>query len=673
MARKKRPVKILTLDTETYGFEGAIKRIAVYDGEEITYGYKFADVEPVLEYYFREGFSVHVYIHNMEFDLRKMPELFRTDNVNWDQTKLISGRYAVLACRKYTLHDSFRIMPRSLEYLSESFNLEHGKMDLMEEVNRVYPGQYKDKGDYFIRCDKDDPVYVKYLGYDVISLYELIEKLCDISGITIEEFVPRISTASLSRYLLKNGFKGKKFIQEGSKKTDFELITLCKAWRSDKPIKDNFGSKHISYIQIEEKLRAAYFGGRTEVFTPRIKKKPGREIHAYHCDRNSMYPAEMIDNYYPIGYPEYDDHPKFVRYAFEDWQKGKVPGLGFIHCVVHIPQQFIPPLPVNMGKLVFPTGVIEGTWTYPELDYAVKNCGVEVLEWKEVIYFKKTSKVFHEFIKTFSTIKSEAKANGESALEWLAKNIQNVGYGWTALRRDDKTELHENTPEKVAKYAERLLYENEELGFIECEADVRTDTIQVQIAAYVTSYARINLLDLMRKQAEKGDVYYCDTDSIVSEYPLPEEVLHKTKLGAWDVEGLLLDGVFISPKVYAEITEKKTNIKFKGVTKDTQKSFTFSFYERILNSLITGAESEIKVEEDKLLLRSMKYSQKTGTDPNRAEHRDKYMYLTRKQKRNMNYAENYSMPWYFETLQQFKTFSFAEPVIPHKVIGDLIP
>ena len=74
--RKKKPIKLITLDTETYdGLKGKLKRIAIYDGEEVHYGYQFSDVEPFLLQYKKEGYAVHVYIHNMEFDLRKIPEI----------------------------------------------------------------------------------------------------------------------------------------------------------------------------------------------------------------------------------------------------------------------------------------------------------------------------------------------------------------------------------------------------------------------------------------------------------------------------------------------------------------------------------------------------------------------------------------------------------------------
>ena len=49
MAKKSKPVKLITLDTETYnGLIAGLKRIAIYDGTDITYGYTFTDIEPKL-------------------------------------------------------------------------------------------------------------------------------------------------------------------------------------------------------------------------------------------------------------------------------------------------------------------------------------------------------------------------------------------------------------------------------------------------------------------------------------------------------------------------------------------------------------------------------------------------------------------------------------------------
>ena len=58
----------------------------------------------------------------------------------------------------------------------------------------------------------------------------------------------------------------------------------------------------------------------------------------------------------------------------------------------------------------------------------------------------------------------------------------------------------------------------------------------------------------------------------------------------------------------------------------------------------------------------MLYTQKKGVDPNRLEYRDKTVNLANVQKRDIDYEKNCSMPWHFESLEEFEGFSFAAPV-----------
>lgn len=661
MARRKREIKLITLDTETLGLGGALKRIAIYDGQEVNYGYTFADVEKWLVLYYELGYSVHVYIHNLEFDLRKLDGLFTKGNVNWNASKVINGRYVTLACKYYTFHDSFRLLPMSLSTLSKEFDVEHGKIDLWEQVQEKYPQAYTDIGDYFERCDKDDPLYLEYLGYDVISLYEIIEKILEVSGLELSELVRKLSTASISKHVFRKGYKGALFKHKKERLTDYEIATSFKQWSSTK--KTRFG---ISYREMEQKIRQGYFGGRTEVFTPRMLPKFGR-VAGYHYDVNSLYPFVMLSHDYPVGNPEYYTGIE-AELHWNNWMAMRV-GAGFLKAHVFVPEQYVPPLPVNVGKLAFLTGHLEGTWTFEEVAYAVEHCGVEVLEVQEVIYFKRTFPVFENFINTFYQMKAEGKKSGNKALTQFAKLMQNTGYGYLALirERDDVMNLEEKE-----KYADKILYENEELGFIRIETEVLSESIQVQIAAYVTSYARLVLLKMARRQAEKGTIYYCDTDSLVTSVPLPTGEVSSLKLGAWDLEGTLLEGFFLQPKVYYEKkAENKETIKFKGVSKDTQKEFDYEFYKSLYEKMAGGEHGRVKVEENKSLLRSISYSQKQGIDPNLVEYRDKFMNLDVTPKRDIDYKHNHSIPWHMESLQDFKDFNLSQPVLPFEQYGNL--
>ena len=530
---KARPIKLLTLDTETYnGLIGGLKRIAVYDGESVTYGYTFEDIEPILINYYNKGFKPIVYIHNLEFDARKIPCIFDDSRIKWSQCFVINGKLARITCKKYSFQDSFKILPMSLRKLSNDFDVEHGKLDLWEEVKKKYGEEYHDIVDYLDRCNVDDELYLKYLGYDVISLYEIVEKLIEVSGLTLQEFVKCITTASLSRHIFKNGYKGKPFKNPHNFKTDFQMLSM-----------HDFSND----LETEEFLRCSYCGGRTEVFKILLEKK------AYHYDVNSLYPYVCYNYDYPIGRPTFYSTEESAERYFLNWMKDHE-GLGFLCCEIFIPMQNIPPLPVKMGKLAFPCGYVWGTWTFEELEYAILECGCKIMKYHEVCAFTRTYPVFKNFIDTFSKMKEEADINGNLSLRTFSKLLQNVAYGYTGMRRDNKSTL--DSIKNIDKYdSDEILGINTELGFIEVKQLVKSRYIQVQVASYVTSRARLVLLKALRNADKLGTVYYCDTDSIVTDVLLPNDMVDAHKLGYFKLESTPLKGVFLQPKVYAEVFE----------------------------------------------------------------------------------------------------------------------
>lgn len=632
---RKKPIKIVTLDTETYnGLIGQLKRIAIFDGEKVTYDYTFASIEKEI-LTLSKKYEVHVYIHNLEFDARKMDTLFDKGKIDWKKSFLLNGKLTTIRTKNYTIHDSFRILPMGLAKLSKDFEVEHGKLDLWEEVKKTYPHIYVDIVDFLDRCHVDDELYLRYLGYDVQSLYEVIQKIIDISGLPIKDFVKKISTASLSRHLFKNGYKDIQFKQPLNSKTDYEI--LCQYnYKND--------------LDLEEFVRASYCGGRTEIFKPFLNHK------GYHYDINSMYPYAMKEKEFPFGKPDYYDTPALAKETFESWLENHM-GLGFIHAHVYVPMQHIPPLPVKMGKLVFPCGHIYGVWTYNELEYAILNCGVKIEEVFAVAHYRNTYPVFRNFITEFYKIKEQATKDKNESLRTFSKLIQNVGYGYTGMSRDDKIQL--DSIDNLKKYSlEDVKFINEEMGYIEVQSEIKAEYIQVQVASYVTSYSRILLLDALRKADKVGNVYYCDTDSLVTDKPLPDELIHESRLGAWALEAEPVKALFLRPKVYAEVLENKTNLKFKGISKDTQKTLSYETYENLYQELIDGIKDFEIIEKNKTQLRSIMYMKKNDIDFDYYEVRDKKINLKTVEKRIINYEENWTAPHYFETLEHFKNFSF---------------
>lgn len=652
MKRKStQPIKIFTLDTETYeGLKGGLKKIAIYDGNKelnVIYGNSFTEIEPYLIESYKDGFDTHVYIHNAEFDLRKIPQIFYNHNVIWEKSMVISGKIAKLSCKYYTIHDSFKILPSSLMALSKSFDVECGKLDLLTAVNERYPNQYntKDVVDFLDRCPINDSLFLEYLGYDVISLYQVIEKAREEFGLSVEEWVKILSTASLSRYIFKNGFKGKKFISKGSKKTDFEIMCSMDWTFCDED------SEQLQPLEIEEIIRESYCGGRCEVFTPILNHC------GFHYDVNSLYPSQFYQEY-PVGQYEFFDDADIIKINWEKWTKNHR-GLGFITAEIYIPKQNIPPLPVKMGKLTFPTGYVRGTWTYIELEYAVKNCGVIIEKFHEMIHFSKTFPIFKNFVNVFYPMKEHAAKIGDSAGKMVAKLCMNTGYGYTGMRRDDKSSLISIYDMNKPEFKGKIKNINEDFGYCEVDTEVKAKYIQVQIASYVTSYARLVLLDALRHADNEGNVYYCDTDSIVTDHPLPDNIVDHTKLGYWDLEGEIKQAIFLRPKVYAEILQDGSiNKKFKGISRDTVKEWDFQKYEWLCHELAIQEKSEIVLEEDKLVLPSIMVMLKNDRDLSETDYRTKSINLLNKEKRQIDYVKNYTQPWYMFSYQYFDDFSF---------------
>ena len=80
----------------------------------------------------------------------------------------------------------------------------------------------------------------------------------------------------------------------------------------------------------------------------------------------------------------------------------------------------------------------------------------------------------------------------------------------------------------------------------------------IVISAAVTAYARIHITKLkMYILSKGGKLYYSDTDSIVTDYKLPNEFVDSQELGKLELEYNILEGIFISNKLYAIETDQK--------------------------------------------------------------------------------------------------------------------
>ena len=138
--------------------------------------------------------------------------------------------------------------------------------------------------------------------------------------------------------------------------------------------------------------------------------------------------------------------------------------------------------------------------------------------------------------------------------------------------------------------------------------------VNIAIAAFTTSYARLKLLKMMEKLDER--LIYYDTDSVIFiQRPGEWQPPLGNILGDWDnqlesSESHIVEFVSLGPKVYSYITDTgRTEMKVKGLTQNNytenileldKRTNTLQHNEKALNfeqlkKLLNGTDSELNV------------------------------------------------------------------------------
>jgi DNA polymerase elongation subunit (family B) len=530
----------------------------------------------------------------------------------------------------------------------------------------------------------DDPLLLEYLEYDCRSLFEILEKLHEASGLNISTFVKCPTPANMSMRIFENQFP------DQAEQTHTKNFLMGDQGRAA----ENF-------------LRDSYNGGRTELIKNKLE-------NGFSYDFTSLYPYVMREFTYPIG-------KYFIKdgsWAENIWDRfcgGEEIG-GVIEATVEIPKninpQGIPPLPFyceKRGKLLFPVGRIRSSWTIHELKFAVDR-GVKIKKFHRVIFFEKMSSVFIGFVNYFEDLKNEntehIKGTGlnkkgkkiNPSLRTFAKIVLNSLYGKFGSRRENKSYVTEKELPQIIKkwtknkkaaekqkrdfrYSDQLEFFNlvmeqgvdqaqknfdplksmplplpqiggENLWEYESYSEARF--IQVQICSYITAYARMHLYKAFEKIWELGGlVYYFDTDSIYTDVELPPDMIDSATFGKLKEEGKNISGLFVQEKGYfVEHADGSTESKFKGIKKDVLKEFDREYYETIFQHQ-RDQDLEylelIREEDEEENLNKFMTAVKRGTSFNKMNLVIKGIYFRGEEgKRKIDYDNNSSEPWEYD-------------------------
>ena len=393
----------------------------------------------------------------------------------------------------------------------------------------------------------------KYLEKDLRSLYEVISKFS--SNIFLKYNVQVVSCLTISSVAMK--------------------IFLNKFYSENIPL--------INKRSIYEDIKLSYFGGVTEIYRPY-----GEDLYYY--DVNSLYPYAALNPMPGVNCV----FEKNINMSIQDM----VNVFGFFYCrIKNTKDSYLGLLPVKTSKgIIMPKGEWEGWYFSEELKLAQEH-GYEIKVIKGY-HFDKVYNVFNKFVETLY----EAKTNSpDQVLRAISKSILNNLIGRlglniykpdTDLKNSEQfneisqtksitnfvsignkylLSYHNKVSKDIcdAKHQNDVDYKNTVLNNIKSGAETEHTfkDVSIAIASAVTSYARIFMaktkLDLIARGVK---IYYTDTDSLVINQPLAENLVG-SGLGQFKLEYFVVRGYFIQSKTYCLVlVDSKSIIKAKGVT-----------------------------------------------------------------------------------------------------------
>lgn len=468
---------------------------------------------------------------------------------------------------KIIIIDSLNLLDESLENLCESFGLDvvKGKFphtfvrrDTLNYVGNTpsyefwedislseYNKLYKKDWNLKDQC-------LEYLEKDLVSLLKIMEKFSEY--INRKYHIQVTDSLTISRLALNVFFK--EYLK------DSKLPIIKRNMFSD--------------------IKSAYYGGVTEVYKPY-----GRDLYYY--DVNSLYPFAALN---PIP----GCNCTFIECIEDSLDLSNL--FGFFYCEIETDNNYLGLLPVHSKEgLILPNGKWRGWYFSEELKYALaNNYKIRVIKGYN---FDKTYDVFTNYVNDLYKTKSTTSNWVEKAItkrllnHLLGRFGMNIFKPVTEIVDYDKLSFISSTREvhsikKITNNDFWISYNpevDEEIClsygldyFKVCNLTPSTDVekinefrdVSLTTAAAVTAYARVYMAKIKKDLLDKGgQIYYTDTDSLVTNIPLESNLVGK-ELGQFKLECKINTGYFISNKLYCLILEDGSQIiKSKTVKKNT--------------------------------------------------------------------------------------------------------
>jgi len=361
----------------------------------------------------------------------------------------------------------------------------------------------------------------------------------------------------------------KKALTEVGADFAYTLASIASRWVRRSPVLEwrkfyegnDFNQGYSSQMLLaDEFCTPAYFGGRVEVFKRGLFKQK-----LYYYDIRSSYPWSMLQDL-PTYFSGFGTPFKSIDASLAK--------MGISDCTVTVPESVhIPVLAMKrFNKLLFPTGTFRGRWTNIELQKALAQ-GAKIEIHAQANF--QHAPFLRPFVETFYKLRQKSIDDGDSFRSYAYKILLNSLYGKLieSIERTKSIFGKQNVGRAMHLYSTDKINRDGKSGYIkpthipgvysiitESDGPFR----HVAAGAYVTAMSRLRLLEGMElTQSLGGQVFYCDTDSIVTDVDMGNHPLMQDSLGSFKLERTIIEGEFVSPKVYRMIDEKTNEQIFK--------------------------------------------------------------------------------------------------------------
>lgn len=510
LSTKLRDKDLIGFDIETYGKKNHFL-LAGFKNDLIQE--TFTEPQKVLDFLNNRNMRGKTCVAtNLPFDLLS---IFKNDmdkvRILERQGRFITARYIQNKDARYGVQfmDTMNIVPFSVESLGKIINVP--KLEKPENLGKI--PQSDNEWKYLKEYNLNDA----YISFKFMKFMQ--DTLHSIGG----ELKLTISSSSLDLYKRKYIGNNKFFPQRG------------------------FANKQIF---------STYKGGRVEAFKRGLIDE---KVDVY--DVNSLYPFVMMQSF---------PNPNHYRKQTIVSKKDVMENEGICHVKAFMPSHYVPSLACrNSSHLVFPTGNLEGDFTFEELRWSIENEGLQIKELTDGMIYEKSDYYFKDMMQDIYKLRNKFKSE-HNPMELACKLLMNSFYGKFGYRYfDENTIVHKKLlTKKMFQEAKDINEYGDFLEIINSENWDKPKNYCMPIwASYVTAKARIHLAKTITQSKLWDNLVYCDTDSVFLKHG--KHLPTSDELGDFKNEGTFNELIVIRPKLYGG----DMKVKAKGLGKMTLERF----------------------------------------------------------------------------------------------------